>query len=198
MVYVISDGSGFVKIGYTEGSLELRLKTLQCGNPRSLKLLYTIPGGVELEHGLHFRYRQYRIKTEILDTCEWFDEECLNDFVQLSADDFRRIERANGGIELSGDYEKWPKETGEKLPDCECKELKKLKNKIKRIERTMQKKDKDSCSEIDCLRKKLQAAVNENRRLLGSLENINRLIEDSNELADVKSRISSRMIHLIV
>ena len=198
MVYVISDGSGFVKIGYTEGSLELRLKTLQCGNPRSLKLIYTIPGSVELEHGLHCRYRQYRIKTDILDTCEWFDEKCLNDLVQLSADDFRRIERANGGIELSGDYEKWPKETGEKLPDCECKELKKLKNKIKRIERTMQKKDKDSCSEIDCLRKKLQAAENENRRLLGNLEKINRLIEDGNELADIKSRISSQMIHLIV
>ena len=152
MVYVISDGSGFVKIGHTNGSLQRRLKELQCGNPRSLKVLYTIPGGgVELEHGLHLRYRQYRIKTENLDTCEWFDEKCLNNFVQLSADDFQHIASVYGGRGPTGSYENWPKETGEKLPDCECKELKRLKNKIKRIEKTKQKKDEDSCS-VYCFR----------------------------------------------
>ncbi len=86
-VYVISDGNGHIKIGMAD-SVKNRIKTLQCGNPYPLKLLYQFwtsgcrYGDVDLEHALHKRYREFNIKTSN-QSSEWFDSICLEDIDKL-------------------------------------------------------------------------------------------------------------------
>ncbi|MEU8617355.1 GIY-YIG nuclease family protein [Streptomyces sp. NPDC048623] len=66
-MYVIGPpGSGRVKIG-TSVNPSKRLKELQTGNPDRLEVLWTAPGGRELESALHQTFNAYRIEGE------WFD-----------------------------------------------------------------------------------------------------------------------------
>lgn len=66
-VYVIRAGKNNpVKIGVAKKPL-VRLKTLQTGNPQTLRLLLVVPGGERLEAALHHRFAEYR-----LDRSEWF------------------------------------------------------------------------------------------------------------------------------
>lgn len=82
MVYVISDGSGYVKIGVAE-NVNDRLLQLQTGNPRELKVLYSFStrgarkriDDWDLEHLLHKYYDSMRVITSKKIT-EWFDEKC--------------------------------------------------------------------------------------------------------------------------
>ncbi|MFF9594058.1 GIY-YIG nuclease family protein [Streptomyces sp. NPDC014646] len=66
-VYVIGPpGSNRVKIG-TSNNPEKRLKELQTGNPDRLEVLWSTPGGRELESMLHRAFAAYRVEGE------WFD-----------------------------------------------------------------------------------------------------------------------------
>lgn len=62
-IYFIRAGRN-VKIGYTAGDPQRRLRGLQTGNVRRLQLLAAIPGGIEDEQRLHERFARYRISGE--------------------------------------------------------------------------------------------------------------------------------------
>lgn len=69
MLYVIQSGgeSAPVKIGYTQDAARLRgrLKSLQCGNPETLRVLVTVDGaGPQSERALHRALGRHRIRNE--------------------------------------------------------------------------------------------------------------------------------------
>lgn len=67
MIYFIQDQESLsIKIGYTGGSSEGRLKALQTGNGSRLVLLGEVPGDEAAERQLHERFRQSRM------VGEWF------------------------------------------------------------------------------------------------------------------------------
>jgi hypothetical protein len=53
-----------IKIGFTRGRPEKRLKGLATANPSPIELVATMPGCPELEHELHERFSAYRTKGE--------------------------------------------------------------------------------------------------------------------------------------
>lgn len=66
-VYFIRAGAvGAIKIGTTRGNPHARLRDLQTGNPEPLVLLAAMPGGPDVERGLHERFADSRL------TGEWF------------------------------------------------------------------------------------------------------------------------------
>lgn len=68
-VYFISDGE-FVKIGYTTADdAEQRLKSLQTGNPKKLKLLKSVPGDSQTERKCHQSLARYRVSGEWFQLC---------------------------------------------------------------------------------------------------------------------------------
>jgi DNA-binding CsgD family transcriptional regulator len=67
MIYFVSDGE-YVKIGFTEDEdVTKRLKSLQTGNARELKIVGTIEGGYDTEVVLHRVFSTLRVRGE------WFD-----------------------------------------------------------------------------------------------------------------------------
>jgi hypothetical protein len=65
--FVEMEGENAIKIGYSAGSVERRIATLQTGQPRKMLLLGTIPGSMDDERSLHQELKQYRRNGE------WFD-----------------------------------------------------------------------------------------------------------------------------
>lgn len=65
MVYFITDGE-YVKIGKASCVVN-RLKSLQTGNARRLRVLYVYEGGYDVERIMHKIFKNYRV-----DTSEWF------------------------------------------------------------------------------------------------------------------------------
>lgn len=65
-VYFIGGESGPVKIG-TSQNPRARLRAVQCHHPYPLSILATVPGGVEVERGLHKRFADHRLNGE------WFE-----------------------------------------------------------------------------------------------------------------------------
>ena len=55
VVYFIADGTGRVKIGFTNRSVKLRAKELNPNGP-ALQIVATIAGTYELERELHLRF----------------------------------------------------------------------------------------------------------------------------------------------
>lgn len=57
---------GPVKIGWTAGPVEARLRQLQVGSPEELRLLGTLhtEDAAELERELHGRFASYRVRGE--------------------------------------------------------------------------------------------------------------------------------------
>ena len=98
-VYVISDGAGFVKIGLSSAPIQVRLKQLQCGNARTLRLLYSFDTygtqyyDRDLEHTLHKRYAEYRVSHDNYGPSEWFRDDCLDDIAHLEPDDIHEMMR---------------------------------------------------------------------------------------------------------
>lgn len=74
-LYAISDGD-IVKVGYSS-EVNTRLKTLQTGNPKKLKLVWsyycgqTVKDASREEYLLHKRLKKYHVRGE------WFDIKCL-------------------------------------------------------------------------------------------------------------------------
>ena len=78
MIYFISDDQGRVKIGYTSGMPEDRLKQLQTGNSDKLSLLTSMRGSRIEELKIHTALNPYRL------IGEWFrNEGAVNEFVSL-------------------------------------------------------------------------------------------------------------------
>lgn len=64
MIYFIQSGTdGPIKIGYSQDPTN-RLKQLQTGSPKKLKLLCAVEGGFELERRLHDSLCQYHLNNE--------------------------------------------------------------------------------------------------------------------------------------
>lgn len=64
LVYFVQDGEGGpIKIGCAQ-DVRKRLRTLQSGHHGTLRLLFTLPGGMEMERRLHARFWRSRIKGE--------------------------------------------------------------------------------------------------------------------------------------
>jgi hypothetical protein len=69
-IYVITDDAGHCKIGWAKVS-ESRLRILQTGNPRTLRLLAVWSGTHDDERRLHHALRRHRVRGE------WFDAAAL-------------------------------------------------------------------------------------------------------------------------
>lgn len=64
MIYVISSGPDFIKVGHTDHSAEARAYELQCGNPVTLEVLFTCNGNVTFERMLHRMLKEYHVRGE--------------------------------------------------------------------------------------------------------------------------------------
>lgn len=91
VVYFITDGSGFIKIGCTCNSIEQRLSSMQTSNPRRLLLLAIISSDdmISLERSIHDEFREMRHSIG-----EWF-EITIDQVVQCVA-------RRKGRLSASG------------------------------------------------------------------------------------------------
>jgi uncharacterized protein YozE (UPF0346 family) len=64
-VYFISSKKNLeIKIGFTAGQVEKRLKSLQTAHPYKLQLITKIPGTPEYEKSLHERFSKFRLEGE--------------------------------------------------------------------------------------------------------------------------------------
>lgn len=91
MIYFIADENSRVKIGYTSGTAEDRLRQLQTGNAEKLKLIAWMKGGRLEELKIHREFNHWRLEGE------WFKlEDAVKEFVLL-------VEslRSNGWTHLS-------------------------------------------------------------------------------------------------
>ena len=66
LVYFIQQGkTGPIKIGYTDGELKKRIRSLQTANPSQLRCIgYVKPGTTETECDLHYEFSKYRMAGE--------------------------------------------------------------------------------------------------------------------------------------
>jgi uncharacterized protein YozE (UPF0346 family) len=62
--FIKSDETKEIKIGYTSGEVEKRLKTLQTGHPYKLQVLATMPGSRDEEKTLHEKFASIRLSGE--------------------------------------------------------------------------------------------------------------------------------------
>jgi plasmid maintenance system killer protein len=62
--FIKSDETKEIKIGYTSGEVEKRLKTLQTGHPHKLQVLATMPGSRDEEKTLHEKFASIRLNGE--------------------------------------------------------------------------------------------------------------------------------------
>jgi len=89
-VYVIQAGdNGPVKIGYTSGSVEKRVASLQTGNPQKLKIVKVYEDGCErLKADMHAAHQKHRL------VGEWFSPSVLDEI--LAGDNYLRCPKCGG------------------------------------------------------------------------------------------------------
>lgn len=98
MVYVVTDGSGYVKIGVAR-QLKDRLRAMQTGNPRLITVLFTFETSSlredrKLEKVLHNEFVQHRLSFDSGFISEWFDDQVLDrlnasdDFIKYICDKY--------------------------------------------------------------------------------------------------------------
>ena len=86
MVYVITDGSGYVKIGVAK-NVEERMRQLQTGNPHELKIIKTfdVDDDLKAESMLHRHFSDRRAKEPIwTHFTEWFSADILPEVMNIS------------------------------------------------------------------------------------------------------------------
>jgi len=75
MIYFVSilDGE-FIKIGYTNSSVEKRISSLQTGNPYEIKVLFTVEGTLYQEKELHRELMKLFSRLEVFNNPvnEWY------------------------------------------------------------------------------------------------------------------------------
>ena len=64
MIYYITQGSEYIKIGYTTNNPEKRLIGLQTGNPIELKLALVTVGDKRHEYKLHSMFNDHHVRGE--------------------------------------------------------------------------------------------------------------------------------------
>lgn len=64
LYFIQPEGEPFVKIGYSSVKASSRIRSLQIGNPRKLKLLASVIGTQAQELGLHFLLREHHVHGE--------------------------------------------------------------------------------------------------------------------------------------
>jgi len=82
LVYFLLDyDASQVKIGFTEGTAESRLRKWQSHRPtHRLELLGVLRGSYDLERCMHGRFAQYRVEGR-----EWYSAEILPEVMELLA-----------------------------------------------------------------------------------------------------------------
>lgn len=87
--YVLSDSTA-LKIGNTRGNVKDRIKKLQVGNPRNIRLIGGFHGNFETE--LHHKFSGFRLRGE------WYENIILTDlmleYTFLYKEDFLELLRA--------------------------------------------------------------------------------------------------------
>ena len=64
MIYLIkAEETNLYKIGYTAGTTESRIKTMQTGCPYELSIIKEVDGSLEKEKWLHKTFKKYRSKS---------------------------------------------------------------------------------------------------------------------------------------
>lgn len=88
-VMAVDDPGKFVKIGFTESSIESRLAVMQTGCPYRLAVVLTINGDRDLESSLHRRFRKSRHRGE------WFriSDDILEFVLEVAGGDIREAAR---------------------------------------------------------------------------------------------------------
>lgn len=123
MVYVVTDGSGYVKIGVAS-QLKNRLCAMQTGNPRLITVLFTFETSSlkedrKLEKVLHNEFAQHRLSFDNGFISEWFTDKVLD---RLSAsDDFVKYICDKYG------FSRITAHTGISYADVEVRRIEKLK-----------------------------------------------------------------------
>lgn len=75
MIYAIEAvGTGFVKIGWTEGEVKERLGSLQTASPFELKAIAWCSGGRRMERELHRKLSAARVRGEWFRRCHITEE----------------------------------------------------------------------------------------------------------------------------
>jgi hypothetical protein len=70
VIYFVQAGRyGNIKIGHTNGEVEVRMASLQTGCPEILRLLATIDGDVALESAIHKELAPFRLHGEWFKPC---------------------------------------------------------------------------------------------------------------------------------
>ena len=76
MIYLIkAEETNLYKIGYTAGTTESRIKTMQTGCPYELSIIKEVDGSLEKEKWLHKTFKKYRKQGEWFE----FDQEILEE-----------------------------------------------------------------------------------------------------------------------
>lgn len=81
---IVAKGLNALKIGYTDGEPEDRLRALQCGCPVELELAAALRGTMAHEREYHSEFEDYRLRGE------WFDltAKPVADFLFISEYDY--------------------------------------------------------------------------------------------------------------
>ena len=93
MVYIVTDDSGYVKIGVAT-NVTARVKELQCGNPRAIRVIKTIRiyygDDYRVEHALHKRYENARVVTNGTKS-EWFRTDGVAELLNANLEETKFI-----------------------------------------------------------------------------------------------------------
>lgn len=95
MIYFIQDTlTCHIKIGFTDGDPDARLRALQTGNPNPLVLLGTSQGDLEDEQDLHRRFSEWRVQGEWFKPAKAVIEAAHGEAMSLSYQEKRRFLRS--------------------------------------------------------------------------------------------------------
>lgn len=85
MVYIVWDGSDYVKIGVASNLIR-RMQELQTANPHELRILKTIEisDDIQVEAALHAYFRDFRIHTVWKYQSEWFLKSAVDEFINMN------------------------------------------------------------------------------------------------------------------
>lgn len=151
-IYCIAEGTpgafDYLKIGYTDGRLRLRLSGLQVGNPRQLVCLWGCPGDRKMEKKLHSLLSAHRVMGE------WFncnDEVCalLDAFFHNIPGRIYNKPKAKNGTDKIRDIESKGTDSGTKQDKTTQKGTDKLNTAKQQLSKIVDKKKKVTTSKAN-------------------------------------------------
>lgn len=180
MIYVITDGTGFVKIGIAK-DVQTRLKELQCGCPRDLILLRTIETAddASTEYCLHAIFEAYRARPQAnVYHSEWFQEDCFLILKELSDDQIWMITqglhwRYTNATPLPGIRQNPPGDYSEQI-----NKVREQSEKINTLINEIRKKD-DIIKMLQKEVRKREKEIDKANRLIDELDRIRTRLSDA-------------------